>query len=223
MNTVKIGNFLKALRQERGLTQEQLGEKIGVAGRTVSRWETASNMPDLSILIQLSEFYGVTIDEIIDGVRKKDTDEEFRETLIKIADYSKDEKQNAVNIYKYSLMVMFFTGFIIVMIEFAMLSDIKYVLLQSLPLLSGGCVCVALTVKNGLWDTFSKATISNDVCISFTVASVGSIFTFIMLLHRQYDLKRVIIVTLWFFAISFSVGVIILRLLAFLNVSKKNK
>ena len=44
MNQVKIGNFIKELRKEQKLTQEQLAEKFGVARRTVSRWETGSNM-----------------------------------------------------------------------------------------------------------------------------------------------------------------------------------
>ena len=223
MDTVKIGNFLKALRQERGLTQEQLGEKIGVAGRTVSRWETASNMPDLSILIQLSEFYGVTIDEIIDGVRKKDTDEELRERLIKIADYSKDEKQKAVNIYKYSLMVMFFTGFIIVMIEFAMLSDIKYILLQSLPLLLGGCVCVALTVKNGLWDTRSRNTRARDVVVILAIILIAAVFSFFMILNRTGNIKCAIIKSFCFFVADFLVCVAFLCMLAWLNKKKNHK
>lgn len=51
MDQVKIGRFLKILRKEKGLTQEQLAEKFNVACRTISRWETGSNMPDLSILV----------------------------------------------------------------------------------------------------------------------------------------------------------------------------
>ena len=116
MDMKKIGSFLKALRKEKGLTQEQLAEKLGVAGRTVSRWETASNMPDLSVLIQLAEFYDIEVGEILDGERKdKVMDKEVKETLNKIADYSNDEKQKAVNVYKFSLMTIFFIGFIIVL------------------------------------------------------------------------------------------------------------
>ena len=48
MDTKKIGRFLKMLRKEKGLTQEQLAEILSVSGRTVSRWETGTNMPDLS-------------------------------------------------------------------------------------------------------------------------------------------------------------------------------
>ena len=52
MDTKKIGAFLKQCRKEKNLTQEQLAEKFGVSSRTVSRWETGINMPDLSILVQ---------------------------------------------------------------------------------------------------------------------------------------------------------------------------
>ena len=53
MDVRKIGAFLKYLRNEKGITQEQLAEKLGVSGRTVSRWETGNNLPDLSILKML--------------------------------------------------------------------------------------------------------------------------------------------------------------------------
>lgn len=70
MDTVKIGVLLKELRKEHGLTQEQLAEKLGVTNRTVSRWETGNNMPDLDILIELSEFYQIDIKELLNGERK---------------------------------------------------------------------------------------------------------------------------------------------------------
>ena len=49
VDQVKIGNFLKKLRKEKGITQEQLAEILNVSGRTVSRWETGNNMPDISV------------------------------------------------------------------------------------------------------------------------------------------------------------------------------
>jgi transcriptional regulator with XRE-family HTH domain len=45
MDTKKVGSFLKSLRKEKELTQEQLGEKLGVTNKTVSRWETGNYMP----------------------------------------------------------------------------------------------------------------------------------------------------------------------------------
>lgn len=71
MDVVKFGSLLKELRKEHGLTQEQLAEKLGTTNRTVSRWETGSNLPDLDILIELSEFYQIDIKELLSGKRKE--------------------------------------------------------------------------------------------------------------------------------------------------------
>ena len=57
MNQVKIGNFLKEQRKEKGLTQEQLAEHFNVSRRTVSRWETGSNLSDLDLLIEMVNDY----------------------------------------------------------------------------------------------------------------------------------------------------------------------
>ena len=93
MDQKKIGLFLKELRKEKQLTQEQLAERFGVTNRSVSRWETGSNMPDLSILVELADFYDVDIRDIIDGERKgEDMNKEEKERLQLVADYAKTEK-----------------------------------------------------------------------------------------------------------------------------------
>lgn len=89
MDQNKIGSFLKELRNEKGITQEQAAEKFGVTQRTISRWETGRNMPDISMLGNLAEFYDVDVREIIDGERKSETvDKEVKETIEKVAGYS---------------------------------------------------------------------------------------------------------------------------------------
>lgn len=89
MEQQKVGSFLKTLRREKNLTQEQLAEQLHVSGRTVSRWETGSNMPDISLLVALADFYEVSIPEIIDGERKSETmNEEAKETALKLSDYA---------------------------------------------------------------------------------------------------------------------------------------
>ena len=94
MDLKKIGQFLKCLRKEKGITQEQFAEILGVSGRTVSRWETGANMPDLDILIQIADYYEVEIREILDGERKSGKmNKEMEDTVLKVADYSNHEKQ----------------------------------------------------------------------------------------------------------------------------------
>ena len=69
MDTIKIGNFLAALRKEQGLTQESLGEKLGVTNKTVSRWENGNYLPPIEMLQELSMLYAISINELLCGER----------------------------------------------------------------------------------------------------------------------------------------------------------
>ena len=94
MDMIKTGKLLQQLRKEKGLTQEELSEKMGVSRRTVSRWETGNNMPDLDILIELSDLYETDLREILSGERKSEKmNEELKETVLQVADYSNEEKE----------------------------------------------------------------------------------------------------------------------------------
>ena len=109
MDQQKIGAFLKELRKEKNITQEELAEKMLVSRRTVSRWETGTNMPDMDILIDISEFYDVDLREILDGERKKDQmDKEMKETVLKVADFSKEQEAKVLK----RIHIMFVVGLI---------------------------------------------------------------------------------------------------------------
>lgn len=76
MDQVKVGKFIAQLRREQGLTQEALGQKVGVTNKTVSRWETGAYMPDIELLVPLGEALGVSVNELLAGERL--SDEQFR-------------------------------------------------------------------------------------------------------------------------------------------------
>lgn len=98
MDQKKTGEFLKSLRKEKGLTQEQLAEHFYVSPRTVSRWETGRNMPSLDMLIELADFYDADIREIIEGERKSENmDNETKDTLKKVAEYADEENRKMKN------------------------------------------------------------------------------------------------------------------------------
>lgn len=89
MDQKKIGNFLRELRKEKNLTQEQAADKLGVSGRTISRWETGAYMPDISLIVDIAEMYDVDVRDIIDGERKDiNMNSEVKEVAVKMADYS---------------------------------------------------------------------------------------------------------------------------------------
>ncbi len=93
MDQKKTGEFLQTLRKEKELTQEELAEKFSVTSRTVSRWETGRNMPDISLLTEIADFYDVDVREIIEGERKSEMmDEELKDVADKMADYADMEK-----------------------------------------------------------------------------------------------------------------------------------
>lgn len=92
MDQKKIGSFLKELRKEKGITQETFAEELNVSGRTVSRWETGNNLPDISLLVAIADFYEVDVREIIEGERKSEMNEELKDVANKMADYAGTEK-----------------------------------------------------------------------------------------------------------------------------------
>ena len=69
MNQEKIGKYISDLRKENDMTQEQLAEKMGVTDKSISRWENGNTMPDISMLVQLSEILNTTLPELINGRR----------------------------------------------------------------------------------------------------------------------------------------------------------
>ncbi len=67
MNTYITGTTIKNLRESKGLTQLQLADKIGVSSKTISKWETAKGLPDISLVEPLSQALGVSIMELMSG------------------------------------------------------------------------------------------------------------------------------------------------------------
>lgn len=99
MDMIKIGRFLATLRNEKSMTQEQLGERLGVTNKTVSRWETGVYLPPVEILQMLSGLYGITINEILCGERleeaqyKESAEKNLAQTLKRSVFTLNDEKE----------------------------------------------------------------------------------------------------------------------------------
>ena len=72
MDMQKIGSFLAELRKEKNLTQDELGAQIGVTNKTISRWETGNYLPPVEMLQTLGDYFGVSINEILNGERISD-------------------------------------------------------------------------------------------------------------------------------------------------------
>lgn len=160
MDTLKIGQFLKQLRKEQGLTQEQLGEKIGVTNKTISRWENGNYMPPVECLTMLSDLYGLTINEILSGQRleaaafQQAAEDNLKEALsISEQSFKKSEKRLIVSLALSTVLAIL----IILLLPVKGLSAARSLLLvglvAALAFISGTVNFVALVLNRERFQT----------------------------------------------------------------------
>lgn len=94
MNTEAIGKFISAKRREKELTQFQHAEKLGITDRAVSKWERGKSLPDASIMLELCEILGISVNELLSGkvIDMKNYKEIAEKNLVEIA--SVERKKN---------------------------------------------------------------------------------------------------------------------------------
>ena len=120
MDQKRMGGFIKALRKERELTQEQLAEALYISSKTVSRWETGSSLPDLLMLQNLADYFGVSITELINGERDE-TNTAEKETMRKLSEYS-DRKERQGFQKLWWIIVIALAAVIVVLVCFLLRS-----------------------------------------------------------------------------------------------------
>ena len=208
MDTKKIGAFLKQCRKEKNLTQEQLAEKFGVSSRTVSRWETGSNMPDLSILV--------------DGERSQPMNQEMRETLDKVADYEEWVKQKALKAGNVAFASMFMICVAAIIVQLLAAVDIRLVLGETVSALVGGIVYAVIMVHNGIWEKglSKRETIWRDCLTSVICAGIFAVIYSICLRRMGATEKQMVHLALMFFIGISIVAFVVLRMLSCFNQKK---
>ncbi len=114
MNLNKIGNFIRDLRNEKGLSQTKLADMIPITRQAVSRWEQGKSLPDSQTLIILSEIFDVSIDEIINGERNLEK-QEVAATLNLIDGYNSKsahlKKVTIISVAIIAFLLILFLGY----------------------------------------------------------------------------------------------------------------
>ena len=223
MDTKKIGAFLKQCRKEKNLTQEQLAEKFRVSARTVSRWETGTNMPDLSILVELAEYYDVEMRELLDGERSQTMNKEMKETLDKVAVYEEWVKQKALKAGNLAFASMFVISVLAIIIQMLLTVDIRLVLGEIATALVGGILYASIMVYNGIWDKClpKSATIWRDFLTSVICAGIFTVIYGVCLFRMGATETQITRLAFEFWIGITIVAFIILRILTFINRKKK--
>ena len=224
MDTKKIGAFLKQCRKEKNLTQEQLAEKFRVSARTVSRWETGTNMPDLSILVELAEYYDVEMRELLDGERSQAMNKEMRETLDKVAMYEEWTKRKALQAGNLAFASMFVIGVMAIIIQMLLTINIRFILGETVSVLAGGILYATIMIYNGIWDKClpQNTTVWRDFLTSVLCSGIFAFLYGVCLLRMGATETQITRLALGFMIGITIVAFIILRLLAFIN-RKRNQ
>jgi len=105
MDQIKIGRFVASQRKERGLTQAQLAETLGVTDRAVSKWENGKSLPDYSVLPSLCDALGISVNELLCGEKiAMENNDKKREQLL--LDMTKELQQKNKTIWKNMWIIM---------------------------------------------------------------------------------------------------------------------
>lgn len=187
MDQIKIGAFLKELRKEHGLSQEQLADRFNISSRSISRWENGNTMPDISIMIELADYYDIDIRDLLRGERKSEKMEEnLKETLVMVADYTEADKAKILNkVYRCGLGAMI-TSVLSLIVYFLSYWFSDLVLTPLILVLASGIFAIntmlaGLQLKGRMSKERNKKLIAISVTVWIVVAVVLLIFmTFIL-------------------------------------------
>lgn len=130
MDLIKIGKYISKNRKLMNLTQEQLGQKLGVTGKTISRWENGNYMPDISLLLPLSEILNISVTELLNGenIDKNDCLKISEANLINYSKYLKrKEHKKLIITFILSIIVIFILFVSIILISNKTFFKNKYV------------------------------------------------------------------------------------------------
>ena len=107
MDQEKIGKFIKEERKNKKLSQEELGELLGVSNRSISKWETGVSLPDISFFKSLCEVLDISYNELLSGERLNKTNyqEKLENNLSNVISYA-SKKDNKFNGTLILLMVL---------------------------------------------------------------------------------------------------------------------
>ena len=130
MEKKTIGKFISALRKANGMTQKELGEKLFVSDKTVSRWECDECTPELSLIPSIAEIFGITTDELLRGERNNPDREASVSEDVASKQKAKSDKQFKLmldrNSRKYKNLTLISVGITILGFITAMIANLGF-------------------------------------------------------------------------------------------------
>lgn len=180
-------------------------------------------MPDLSILVELADYYDIEIKELLDGERSSTMNKEMKETLNKVSGYEDWVKQKALKAGNLAFASMFLISVGAIIIQLLLAVNLRLVLGETLIALVGGIVYAFIMVHNGIWDKglSAREALWRDFLTSVICAGIFSVFYGICLRRMGATEKQTIYFALLFLGGITIVAFIVLRVLSYFNRNRR--
>ena len=186
MDNEKFGNFIKELRKEKGLTQKELGEKLNITDKAISKWERGLSFPDITMLNILTDFFEVDVSELLNGERGIKTDikleKVIEEAIEKYKNLEEKRQQKIKKVKKtigiisviiliFSLLVQGAYIFVLKKHDFEYVIDILEYIINELTIVSA-TISIVLLIKNKR----IKDIITCILCVVFSIINIAFMF-----------------------------------------------
>ena len=127
MDNEKFGEFIKKLRKEKGITQKELGEKLNITDKAISKWERGLSFPDIAVLKDLAEFFEIDISELLNGERGKKQEIDIEKAIKEaIENYKNIEEKKKEKVQKVKKRIGVIS---IIIFVFALILQIVYLII----------------------------------------------------------------------------------------------
>ncbi len=175
MEQLKIGKFIACLRKEKGLTQKELAEKIGITDRAISKWENGRGLPDISLLRKLSDVLGVSTNELLSAQKvKEDNVSKFEESYYNAINTKSKLQSDIVGYLVYKII-----GYILLIIS-----------LDSFT--SEGWWISLVSIVGSIFVIISSYKLVRSYNIFVKVGSVFIVSLILLILIRHFDYNAVL-------------------------------
>lgn len=190
MNQEKIGKFILEMRKQKGLTQKELAEKVGISDKTISKWECGNSMPDISYLEALCTSLDITVNELLSGECLSDESysEKAEENIMALM------KENESN--KKSGFLKIISGILLICASFAILilnshGELSFIgyYFDGIALTVFILLCVAGVILSGRKTKLEVCAVLQKIAIPSGV--LVALFQFVLMLRRLDDLAAI--------------------------------
>lgn len=157
MDQIKIGKFIAKCRKEAGLTQVQLAEKLLITDRAVSKWERAKSMPDSSIMLELCEILGISVNELLTG-EKIDMTNYSKQAELNLLKLQKEKERSDRLLLTAEVVVGIISTIVLIAsiiasayLDFGVLAKVFVILVSAILFLIGVTFCLLIETKAGYY------------------------------------------------------------------------